>query len=316
MGSAAGYKDLVRLYIDRGKDGSTFDLYEAFEAACRSEELFRAELKRYAKLEDGVPSITPEQVPPLVAQNLAWLKPAASNKMYNARLVERRSPGERLEPVGYPKASHALRKNTEALLPLVALASAKGDFAFRTVAGQRTYPASYGMIAHADFVQILRKLQWQPDDHFAADFTWLDGLKPSQIEDWVIVLPQHVGKGPRAKIASTPPVSVFRRTRRRDPLFGAISDPKHRFAADRIAGVGDLADPLADSLNKARRGAVLLYPVIEYDQGGAVPEELDLDEVVMALAFVAPKSTGSPDGTLVRFVVRDPSRADEPIVDA
>jgi len=36
----------------------------------------------------------------------------------------------------------------------------------------------------------------------------------------------------------------------------------------------------------------------------------------MALAFVAPKSTGSRDGTLVRFVVRDASRADEPIVDA
>jgi len=43
---------------------------------------------------------------------------------------------------------------------------------------------------------------------------------------------------------------------------------------------------------------------------------LPLDQVVIALAFVAPESTGSPDGTLVRFVVRDSVRSDEPIVDA
>jgi Z1 domain/Transposase, Mutator family len=116
FGFRAGYKDLVRLYIGRGAPGTAgtaFDLYHAFEAACRSEELFRAELERYAKVEDGVPPITPAQVPPLVAQHLGWLKPAASNKMYNARLVERRSPGERLEPVGYPKSADAIRENTK-----------------------------------------------------------------------------------------------------------------------------------------------------------------------------------------------------------
>jgi hypothetical protein len=61
---------------------------------------------------------------------------------------------------------------------------------------------------------------------------------------------------------------------------------------------------------------VLLYPVVEHDQDDEIPEELEPDEVVMALAFVAPESTGSPDGTLVRFVVRDSTQSDEPIVDA
>jgi hypothetical protein len=47
-----------------------------------------------------------------------------------------------------------------------------------------------------------------------------------------------------------------------------------------------------------------------------VPNELDPADVVVALVFVAPTSTGSPDGTLVRFVVRDPEQRDEPIIDA
>ena len=316
FGFRAGYKDLVRLYIDRGTPRSAFDLYEAFEAVCRSEELFRGELVRYAKVEDGIPAITPAQVPPLVAQHLGWLKPAASNKMYNARLVERRSPGERLEPVGYPKSADLLKANTEAVLPLIQLANSQGDFAYKSGAGERTYPASHGAISHSDFLAILKQLRWQPEDHFTADLNWLDGLDASQIEDWAIILPQHAGNGPRATIGGAGPGSVFRRKRRRDPLFGAISDPKHRPAAARIAGVGELADPLADTLHQERRGAVLVYPVVEHDRDDEIPEELDADQVVMALVFVAPESTGSPDGALVRFVVRDSNKLDEPIVDA
>lgn len=315
FGFRAGYKDLVRLYIARGSPGSranAFDLYHAFEAACRSEELFRKELERYAKVEDGVPAITPAQVPPLVAQHLGWLKPAASNKMYNARLVERRSPGERLEPVGYPKALAAIKNNTETLLPLIRQAATEGRFAHRT----GTYPASYGTISHPEFVTILKKLRWLPDDHFSADLTWLDGLDAAQIEDWAVILPQHAGKGPKATVAGEGPLSVFRRRRRRDPQFGAISDPKHRFVADRVAGVGYLEDSLADSLHRAGRGAVLVYPVVEHDHDDAVPDELDAEDVVIALVFVAPESTGSPDGTRVRFVVRDFDQSDEPIVDA
>jgi hypothetical protein len=315
FGFRSGYKDLVRLYIGRGSagtSGTAFDLYHAFEAACRSEELFRAELQRYAKVEDGVPAITPSQVPPLVAQHLGWLKPAASNKMYNARLVERRSPGERLEPVGYPKPSEAIKSNTETLLPLLELAATEGTFAHRT----GTYPALYGVVDHGGFLAMLKKLRWQPDDHFAADLNWLAGLDATQIEDWMVILPQHSGRGARATIAGLGPLSVFRRRRRRDPLFGAISDPKHRFAADRIAGVGSLADPLADTLHQERRGAVLIYPVVEHDHDDEVPAELDAEDVVIALVFVAPESTGSPDGTLVRFVVKDTTKQDEPIVDA
>lgn len=316
FGFRDGYKDLVRLYIGRGSGKATtaYDLYEAFEAACRSEELFRGELARYAKTVDGVPEITPAQVPPLVAQHLGWLKPAASNKMYNARLRERRSPGQRLEPSGYPEAADAIAHNAKVLVPLVAGAETLGDFSYRTKAGSRPCSGYYGLTDHPDFVAILRGLRWLPDDHFAADLAWLEDLEPDQIKDWAVVLPQHVGKGPKARFGGhDKPRSVFRRQRRRGPLFGAISDPKHRPIAARIAGVGDLDDELATSLHKEGRGAVLVYPVVEFED--EVPEDLSDDEVVVALVFVAPMSTGAPDGRLIQFEVRDKTKFDEPIVD-
>lgn len=155
-----------------------------------------------------------------------------------------------------------------------------------------------------------------PEDHFRADLTWLDGLTPEQIADWVVILPQHTGKSPRATIAGHGPLSVFRRKRRRDPLFGAISDPKHRWASDRIAGVGTHADALADQLHQERRGALLFYPMVETESDDEISADLDAADVIVALVFVAPESTGSPDGRLVQFVVKDAAKEDEPIVDA
>jgi hypothetical protein len=320
FGFRDGYRDLVRLYIRRA-DGSrrqdAFDLYLAFEATCRSEEMFRAEIRRYARIEDGVPVITPAQVPPLVAQHLGWLRPAASNKMYNARLVERRSPGQRLEPVGYPDKPSDIEHNTQVLEPLLKLATNEGMFAYPTNIGQRDYRARYGSIGHGHLVDLLKRLLWLPDDHFAADLTWLQELQPEQIQDWIAILPQHARSGAQSTVLGHGPLSVFRRERRRATLFGAISDPKHRSAAGRIAGVGDpLDDPLTEELHCERRGALLVYPVIEIPEGEDVPEELQPSEVVVALVLVAPTSTGSPDRALVRFVVRDTTQADEPIVEA
>jgi hypothetical protein len=82
------------------------------------------------------------------------------------------------------------------------------------------------------------------------------------------------------------------------------------------AGVGELANPVTDSLRSPTRGSVFIYPVVEFDDDAEIPDGLDFDEVVMAFSLVAPAGTGSPDGTLVRFVAKDGNRPDEPIVDA
>lgn len=322
FGFRDGYQDLVRLYIrraGRSRGLVAFDLYLAFEAACRSEEMFREEIRRYAQGEDGVPVITPAQVPPLVAQHLGWLRPAASNKMYNAQLVERRSPGQALEPGGYPEQATDIAHNAQTMGALLDQAQSSGQFAFPTSGGQGAYAARYGNIGHGHLIDLLNQLRWTPRDHFAADLEWLRKLQAEQIEDWVIILPQHARAGTWANLFGHGRLSVFRRERRRPPLFGAISDPKHRSAAHRIAGAvagAAVSDPLTDELHQVRRGAMLVYPVIEMDEDREVPDDLEPSEVVMAFVLVAPTSTGSPDKALVRFVVHDKTRADEPIVEA
>lgn len=320
FGFRTHYRDLVRLYIDRGsgEQEDAFDLYLAFEAACRSEELFRDELARYAALKDGVPQVTPQQVPPLVAQHLGWLRPAATNKMYNAELVERRSPGVRLEPSGYPSDPEQIARNTGILVPLLEAATMKAEFRQGTDKGKGSFAAFYGMVGHGELVALLRQLGWMPPDHFKADLTWLEGLDESQVRDWVVMLPQHAGQGATSILAGRS-LSVFRRRRRRGrgTLFGGISDPKHRDASGRIAGTNAFEDPQAEALHRERRGSLMIYPVVEQSDSAAVPpDELKPEESIIALSFAAPLSTGSPDKALVRFRVRNSDEQEEPIVDA
>lgn len=317
FGFRSHYRDLVRLYIGRGstEEASAFDLYEAFEAACRSEELFRTELRRYAQVKDGVPQVTPKQIPPLVAQHLGWLKPAASNKMYNAELVERRSPGVRLEPSGYPTDPDQIAENLATLLPLLEAATVEEEFRRGGDGARGSFASYYGVIGHGELVTMLQRLHWQPADHFKADLAWLEGLHENQIRDWVVMLPQHVSQGALSVVAGRT-LSVFRRRRRRGPLFGGISDPKHRPASACIAGNEEFDDSKAESLRRERRGSLLVYPVVEYPDSKMVPPELAREESIIALSFAAPLTTGSPDKTLVRFKVRNPSEEEEPIVDA
>lgn len=107
FGFRPGYRDLVRLYTPP-------DLHDMFAAACRDEEFLRGELRRYARpAQAGQRQITPRHIPPLIAQHRPDLKPTGRNKMWNARMVEKSSPGEPMEPVAYPKArSHSPQHRT------------------------------------------------------------------------------------------------------------------------------------------------------------------------------------------------------------
>ncbi|MCX4400474.1 Z1 domain-containing protein [Streptomyces sp. NBC_01764] len=323
FGFRPGYRDLVRLYIGReeqlgkGRNAKTVDLYEAFEAICRDEELFREELARYAPLVDGRPQVTPAQIPPLVAQHLPWVKPSARNKMFNAELVEVRSPGVWEELTAYPEDSDALRHNTECWAPVLEALSRTPVSLY--VDGTPQYDARVGTVSHKDLLTVLCDLRWSVPEQFSPHLEFLldAGREPGTIDDWFVIAPtQTSARRNEARILGHGPFSLARRKRRRGALFGAIRDPKHVAAAKRLAGATDLTGNATVEQNiRPRRGALVLYPVVESEPRILSDGSIDPRDLVMAFAFVAPPSTAQGDRPLVRFRAIDSTRAEAAIID-
>jgi len=322
FGFRPGYQDLVRLYIGReeqlgsGSAARTVDLYQAFEAICRDEELFRAELARYAPMVDGRPQVTPAQIPPLVAQHLGWVRPSARNKMFNAELVEVRSPGTWVEPTAYPDAREALAYNTECWEPVLA---ALGDVPVRLAVGDETgYEARVGTVSHETLTEVLCDLRWSTPSQFSPHLEFLlgAGQQPSTIDDWFVIVPfQTSARRQEVRVLGHGPFTPARRARRRGSLFGAISEPKHRAAALRIAGAWSTpGNPAVEENVRPRRGALVLYPVVESELS-STDGTADPGDVVMAFSFVAPKSSVGPGRPLVRFRAIDSGRQDAVIID-
>jgi len=320
FGFRTGYRDLVRLFVGRAEpDGrKTLDLYEAFEAIVRDEERFREQLRQYAKLIDGRPQITPAQIPPLVSQHLPWLKPAARNKMFNAKLVLRRSPGTPVEPTGFPTSPVDLRHNYDSAMPILRAATDSESLIVPPTAGTTAarFDAYIGTIDHASLAGALRGLRWVTDDYFAPDLAYIEELA-GQVDDWVVVLPQLSTRGSYRVLPAVGRRSLFRRDRTRGPLFQAISDPKHRHSVLRIAGIAAAyGDRVIEDLRQDRRGAMLVYPLIEEDlDPPRNDDDLDPSEIVVAFRLVAPRSAVGGARQLVQFEARNKMLERAAIVD-
>ncbi|MCC8478082.1 Z1 domain-containing protein [Streptomyces globisporus] len=327
FGFRPGYRDLVRLYIGRAEPAGktrTVDLYEAFEAICRDEETFRAQLTRYATLVDGKPQVTPAQIPPLVSQHLSWLKPSARNKMFNAELVEIRSPGEWVEPTAYPTAPADLRHNAEVWRPVLDVLGADPITLRRNAsAGGDSFEAQVGTLDHEELLKVLCDLRWSAPSQFSPHLESL--LSPGEggegIDDWLVVLPRQTSsRRVEASVLGSAPLSLAHRSRRRGDLFGAIGEPKHREAALRIARASDAAirsgDETLESLAGDRRGVVVLYPVVEEKPPAVSPTgAIAPEHLVMAFGLVAPGSSSAPKRNLVRFRTIDSTRGDLAIIE-
>ncbi|MFI1187649.1 Z1 domain-containing protein [Streptomyces californicus] len=327
FGFRPGYRDLVRLYIGRaepaGKTG-TVDLYEAFEAVCRDEETFRAQLSRYATLIDGKPQVIPAQVPPLVSQHLSWLKPSARNKMFNAELVEIRSPGEWVEPTAYPTAPADLRHNAEVWRPVLDLLGADPvELPRDASSGSDSFEAQIGTLDHEALLKVLCDLRWSVPSAFSPHLESLltAGEQGDGIDDWLVIVPRQTSsRRVEASVLGSAPLSLAHRSRRRGDVFGAIGEPKHREAALRIARANNRASRSGDETLKSlagdRRGVVVLYPVVEEKPpalsptGAIAPEQL-----VMAFGLVAPGSSSARKKGLVRFRTVDSTRSSFAIIE-
>jgi hypothetical protein len=321
FGFRSGYMDLVRLYIGRAEGTQRVDLYAAFEAIVRDEEAFREQLRKYSQVIDGRPQVTPAQIPPLVSQHLPTLRPTSPNKMFNARLVIRRSPGTPVEPTGYPKSPADLGHNYDAMSPLLAAASTKVTFLVpqSPSAKASSFEAFMGLVDHTTLLTALAALRWIVDDYFEPDLNFLRELGEDAVEDWAVILPQGGSRGMSRALPGIGQRSVFLRARRRDPLFGVISESRHRHAPIRIASARSAiayGDKEVEDLRTERRGAILVYPVVEEQLNPAQSADtVDPQDVVTAFVLVAPGESVPVGTQLVQFVARDKKAEKAAIVD-
>ncbi|MFV2083415.1 Z1 domain-containing protein [Micromonospora sp. LOL_021] len=319
------YRDLVRLY-------TTEELHSMFAAACRDEEFLRTELRRYAQPIDGKAQITPRQIPPLIAQHRPDLRPTGRNKMWNARLVERSSPGEPMEPVAYPHpAGRNARRtldNNKLWSPVLASAISLEEFKTVRVSSVNGAPlmqetgtyfdSKVAEVEHAEMLSILGSLHWSSPDTFQPELAWLSNLRTDQLNRWIVLFPfQTSNRGIVQDVMSHGPFSIFKRAW--TPSKGslrAVSESRHRNAANRIAGISTpVPDPAADSLNKPGTGALIMYPSVE-DTSRYVDKPAPDDQITLAFHLVTPMSTMPLNGKLIKWQTRSSRDPMAVVVDA
>lgn len=334
FGFRPGYRDLVRLYIGREQPGTGvkgIDLLRAFEAVCRDEDAFRRELQQYSVLVDGVPQVTPAQVPPLVSQHLPQLKPTSPNKMYNAQLVEVRSPGQWLEPTAYPTSAPQLRHNTGLWTPTFGgLSTETTRFAYHFPAQNGRHAkdsaptvhyltALSGRLSPEEFLDLAEQTKWRALGEFGPHLEYLRSITHGArraVDEWVVLAPQREKGNQQVRVGGRL-ITRWDRVRRRDPLFGSISTSRHRSIALRIAGaIGDSKDPNTERFVGERTGAILIHAVVEPHHVASVDPDgmIDPGKLVLTFGFVAPASAYGREDRVVRFTTRDSGTA-APIID-
>ena len=200
FGFRPGYRDLVRLYIGNheptnSKATKFIDLYEAFRATCLDEEEFRRQLGRYSSL-DPRERITPKQVPPLVPQHL--LRPTATNKMFNARIVFQNLGGEWRESTGAPVENGKLEKNEQLVREMLRTTVVRpANIQMDTL--DICFSALIGVLQPKVVRDFLTQYKWLPDfDKSMVDVVeYLDGHgdHDPEIDTWLLLAPQLKGTG-------------------------------------------------------------------------------------------------------------------------
>ncbi|WP_165837127.1 Z1 domain-containing protein [Phenylobacterium hankyongense] len=281
FGFRNGYRDLVRLFIGTeekiDKRGlRKINLYEAFGAVCRDEEMFREELKRYASIED--PRVLPRQIPPLVPSHM--LKPTAANKMYNARITFRNFGGQLSESTFAPTEPDVIAENRAAIGRLLAGAAFSTAKLTAKLAGGRngSLTAKFATISPAAVVALLTDYRYfNPRDPSGKagspmlaqlDFLKRTGKSDPEIDDWLFFAPQV--SEPRAKdeFAGEEFGVVFRSRPDSGNRLSTYNDPIHRQFAEHITMKVALEEPNPElsALRRPRRGVVIFYPITDTDK--------------------------------------------------
>ena len=319
FGFRKGYQDLVRLFIgtdeiDGGpKSKKRINLYEAFGAVCRDEEMFRRELIRYA--ED--PDIIPAAVPPLVPAHM--LRPTAANKMRNARITFRNYGGELSESTFAPTDPKLQKDNVEALRALVAgSAPSRLEATARNVDGPLSLNATVFEVAPERMVEFLKAYRWYDDKPTDArlgnplrlQLEYLQGSAGAPaIDRWLVVSPE-IANAQGTVVLEGVDLHVVYRSRKPEggPRFNTYNDKRHRAFAEHLAGLKVLLDP-SDTLAPLvapRTAVMLLYPITE-KKGSGVREA-----ITVGFTLLFPKNSIR---NAVGFTVHVPAQPFDAVVD-
>lgn len=332
FGYRPGYRDLVRLYIARdvvdGR-GKTYDLYDAFTAIIQDEEAFRAQLRRFARLgDDGRPEVRPIDVPPLVFQQLPWLKPTGANKMYNAVLDLEGDGGELRDfprqadrGDGSANAAHfaAVRSWLDELGEPIEFEYAQSRRGAEPTI--KTFDARVAIIDAESVYRALEKFSWTENYSFAPTLRFMrQAIDKGTLVDWAVVVPEL--KGIRWRDVGGASIQILNRTRRGDRGGFSGSSFRQRAAIERIAGkIGAPGGPEAAKLSTPTRGAMLLTFAADPDSDVKAERDPEMlsdpiqTEDVATLFSLAVPFKSAPRGR-IGFRVLDKSKENEAIIDA
>jgi len=316
FGFRGGYSDLVRLFIGTDeqttKSGGRIDLYDAFGAVCRDEEVFRSQLARYASMKE--PRILPIQVPPLVPSHM--LMPAAKNKMFNAKIRFENFSAESSESTIAPTDPTAIKHNWNKFSDLLASVKLeKRDVAF--AAGDESYKfyVLSGLLDKNRVVSFLRQYRWNENRtplQRVIEFLEGTGERDPSIDRWLFLAPQQVSAEGSIQFAGNQ-FSVFRRKRLEGGRISIYSEPRHKLLAEfaSLKKRKDDTKPPIKNLSKsgqelyAPHQAVFLYYTVKTTENDK--------RSFPAFVLLYPENKIK---TPIQFGVEDPTRPDAVIVAA
>ena len=326
FGYRKGYRDLIRLYIDRRRavGSKDFDLYEAFEAIVRDELAFREEISQYSEVdENGSPVIEPVQVPPLVHLSAEWLKPTAANKMYNAQLVEKGLGGQaaHLSTAALPEEDPDVHKhNLSLVLPWLTHQSMSAEtlHGVNQQGSALHFGAKVGLMPATELIQVLENFRWLNREQTAEPkLGFLRQLiAKGEFQDFALVIKDEPDNTVEIGGVSIP-ISTFKRRQGRSNDF-ELPYSRHRHVLEVIAGKQVQGEPLEPAgpvereLQQEKRGAVLL----SFGTESGRPDDLSTltnRDIVPIFTYATPFIRGQLPVAAYQFVSQN--RSGEAVID-
>lgn len=186
------------------------------------------------------------------------------------------------------------------------------------------YPAKTAVLSHTQLLGIVDGLAWGRPDLFAPHLAYLKDASDAGFatDDWALALPQTSGPtSVAASVLGTQPVTLVQRGRnaRSDSIASPASPTVSQPSGSRAPARSAMTPPFASQLHRPRRGAVLLYPVVDPALGNPAAlvtgGSIDPARVVLAAAFIASASTTEESVPYVRFRAVDSSRLREATIE-